>query len=375
MSNAPARLFALVIGLSVGGAGGAACAPVPEPAAVPDVVVGERGDGDGARLLSMQAFMQAADYATPARFEARLRSLFDDAADRGLLNEQTIVVLPEYLGTWLVAVDEGAGVFEKPALGDAMTDLAIGHLPGFLVTSWTAAVDDGDAYAAFTEKGARMAAVYHDVMGGLADDFDVTLVAGSIILPAPQLSAGALVVTPGEALQNVSVVYGSDGEAMALSKKNFTTSDEQGFVNDADVADIAVVDTPAGRLGVLVCADSWFPAAYEEMHERGAELLAVPTFHSGHDVWNEPWGGYSGQDAPGDVDADDIGVLSEAEAWDKYALAGRAIGAGVRGAVSAPLRGSLWDTGDDGQAFLVDGDGFARMDNVDAPGLFLLRLP
>ena len=353
----------------------AACAPVPEPAAIPDVIVDERGDGDGPRMLSMQAFLQPADYATPARFEQRLRALFDDAADRDWLDERTVVVLPEYTGSWLVAEGEGAGVYDKQELGGAMTDLALAHLPGFLWRSMTASVDDGDAFAAFSEKSARMAEVYDDVMGTLARDFAVTLVAGSIILPDARIDDGELRVTPGEPLQNVSVVYDAAGDAVAVSRKVFPTKDEQGFVAAAEPADIAVVDTPAGRLGVLVCADAWFPQSYQRLTEAGAELLAVPTFHSGEGVWKKAWGGYSGHDEPDDVDADDIGVLSEATAWDKYALAGRAAAAGLKGAVSAPLRGTLWDLGDDGQAFLVDGDGFARMDDVDAPGLFLLRLP
>jgi len=43
--------------------------------------------------------------------------------------------------------------------------------------------------------------------------------------------------------------------------------------------------------------------------------------------------------------------------------------------VTVPLRGQLWDLADDGQAFLVDGDGHARMPRTDGPGLFVLRLP
>ncbi|MDP2343354.1 MAG: carbon-nitrogen hydrolase family protein [Deltaproteobacteria bacterium] len=362
----------LVLSLALGAC---TCAPIPEADPIPDIVVDERGDGDGPRLLSVQAFLQPADYATRARFEARLRGFLDEAADREMLNERTVVVLPEYTGSWLVAEGEGAGVYEQPELGGAMTDLAMAHLPGFLWRSWTAGVDDGDAFAAFSEKSERMAALYDDVMGTLAQEFAITLVGGSIILPDARIEDGVVVVTAGEPLQNVSVVYDASGDAIAISRKVFPTKDEQGFVSAAEPADIAVVDTPAGRLGVLVCADAWFPESYERLQAEGAELLAVPTFHSGDDMWGKDWNGYSGHQEPDDVDDDDIGTLTEATAWDKYALAGRAAAAGIKGAVSAPLRGSLWDMGDDGQAFLVDAEGFARMENVDAPGLFLLRLP
>jgi predicted amidohydrolase len=179
-------------------------------------------------------------------------------------------------------------------------------------------------------------------------------------------------VTSGAPLENVSLVVSHEGELLALSRKAFPTADEQPFVRAADVDDIAVVETPAGKLGVLVCADAWFPQSYERLKEKGADLIAVPTFHTGK--WRGDWHGYSGHKEPDDVDQDDIGALTEAEAWDRYALAGRANGTQV--AVTAPLRGSLWDLHDDGQAYLVTpyfDAGFERMPRHDGAGLFLLR--
>lgn len=363
----------MVTVLAIAGLSG--CAQLPVAGPLPPLEVAVRGAGDGPRLLAVQAFMQPADYATAERFEARLRGFLDEARDRGLLHERTVVVLPEYVGTWLVAVDEGASVYSDDTLGGAMTGLATAHLPGFLWSSWTADVENGDAFAAFTQKASAMATAYHATMSHLADDFDVTLVGGSIILPDARLQDGDLVVTPGAPLANVAVVYDKDGAAIALSKKVFPTADERGFVTAATVDAIAVVDTPAGRLGVLVCADSWFPASYARLTEAGAELLAVPTFHSHDDIWEQPWGGYSGQDTPADVDVADVGVLTERQAWEKYSIPARARAAGVRGAITAPLRGSLWDLGDDGEALLVDDDGHARMPRADGPGLFLLQLP
>lgn len=374
-----ARGSALAVWVAIGTAacGGCGDGPLPDVVAAPDVVVGGRGTDNGhGRLLSVQLWVDDNDYATADRLRERVRALFVVARERALLDDKTVVVLPEYAGSWLVAAGEGAGVVKKTKLGDAMGDLALAHLPSFLLTSWTAGVDDGDAYAAFNEKADAMAAAYDDVFGGVADEFDVVVVAGSILLPGPHLDDGRVKATPGAPLENVSVVFDGEGRALSMAHKRFLTKDEQGFVaGGAPDLQVAVVDTAAGRLGVVVCADAWFPESYRALHDAGVALLAVPTFHSGNDLWNTPWNGYSGQAAPDDVDAADIGVLSEAQAWDKYALAGRATAAGLTAAVSAPLRGSLWDLGDDGQAFLVDGDGFERMPNVDAPALWSLELP
>jgi predicted amidohydrolase len=346
---------------------------VPEPVAAPPVVVEARGSpGDGPHLLAMQLWVTPADYASAGRFEALLARSFAAAADRALLTPRTVVVLPEYTGSWLVLLDEDAAAFTDESLGGAMTALALRQLGAFLWSSWGSGQDDGDAYAAFNLKATQMAATYHETLSSLAARHGVTVVGGSILLPAPRLESSALVVTPGGPLRNVSVVYGPSGRALGMSKKVFPTADEQGFVTAATPQDISVVDTPAGRLGVLVCADAWLPESYRRLQDEGATLLAVPTFHAGDGIWDAPWGGYSGHSPPADVDRDDIGRLTEATAWDSYALAGRAKRAGIRGAISAPLRGVLWDIGTDGQAFLVDRAGFQRTRPDNAPGLFSL---
>ncbi len=372
MNKAIWKAQQLAIGAVLAGAVVSCSADMPVAVDIPAVVVESRGAGGGGRLLSLQAFFDATDFGDARLYEARLRALFAEADDRGLLDEKTVVVLPEYVGTWLVVEGEGSFVTSLATVSEAMTALAM-RTTTFIPDKLFSPTADGDAWALFTHKAPAMAAIYQRVMSSLADDYDVTLVAGSIILPAAAIVDGALTVTPGALLENVSVVFDHDGDAIAVSRKRFPTADEVGFVNDVD--DVAVIDTPAGRLGVLVCADAWFPQSYARLQEKGAELLAVPTFHSGGAaIWNAPWGGYSGQKLPDDVDGDDVGVLTEATAWDKYALAGRASAAGIRAAVSAPLRGSLWDLGATGQAFLVDDDGFQRVTDLDAPGIFSLEL-
>ena len=52
-----------------------------------------------------------------------------------------------------------------------------------------------------------------------------------------------------------------------------------------------MVDTPAGRLGILVGSDSWYPENYRTLNEQGAQLIAVPAFMIGKKTWDQPWGG------------------------------------------------------------------------------------
>ena len=46
---------------------------------------------------------------------------------------------------------------------------------------------------------------------------------------------------------------------------------------------------------------------------------------------------------PPDVDANDVGHITEARAWNKYALAGRIHSSGAAYGMNVFLRGKLWD--------------------------------
>ena len=146
----------------------------------------------------------------------------------------------------------------------------------------------------------------------------------------------------------------------ALVRKIFPIRDELPFVCPAILEGLPVFETPAGRLGILICADSWYPAAYQALKTAGIDFLAVPSFLSGNDAWERPWGGYNGAPAPADVDAADAGALSEAQAWRKYALAGRLELAGVHRGLNVFLHGNLWDLGSNSGQSVAVADGEAH---------------
>ena len=334
----------------------AACArEPPAPPPYDGAAVVRVGDGPSS-LLGVQAHLAPADYATEDRFAAKLRAHLAQARDEGLIDARTVIVLPEYVGTWLVLLDEDGAAFDAPSLGDAMTAVVAKNAPAWAWARAGARVADADAHAVFTAKAERMAGAYERVLGDLARDFNATIVGGSIVLPAPRVVDGRIVVAPGEPLVNAAFVFG-DGGALhdGVVVKAFPTATEQGFTVAGDAADLPTFATPAGRLGVLVCADAWFPAAYAAIDD--VDAIAVPAFMSGAPgFWRGPWGGYSGHDAPDDVDPDDVGALTEEQAWERYALPGRLSSTSARAGVIADLRGSFWDVHDEGRSYAATKD-------------------
>lgn len=307
-------------------------------------------------LLGVQPFMVPADYASEEAFYTKVDGYLDVAFRQGWLNEKTIVVFPEYVGTWLVTAGEKPRVHQATTIASAMQALVLSHPLSFLKTLRSARAKDRVKYSLFRMKAARMAEIYHRVFSGLAKKYTVTVVAGSIVLPSPEIRVGRLAIGDGS-LYNVSVVYKSDGSAYPdLVRKVFPIGVELPFIAPAPAAELPVFDTPAGRLGVLVCADSWYPSTYEAIKAKNADLVAVPSYLSPDGIWETRWRGYDGALAPDDVDARDVGQLTEGQAWLKYALAGRLAAGGAGHGINVFLRGDLWDLGSDGHTIVVRGE-------------------
>jgi predicted amidohydrolase len=266
------------------------------------------------------------------------------------LSAGTIAVFPEYTGTWLVASGEKESAISSTTLTSAMTTVALTHLPEFSYYLATApSMQDAAKWALFSVKATGMARDYQTVFGELSRRFGIHIVAGSIVLPDPQVVNGQLVVRPGGSMVNVSAVFGPDGTIVPpLVVKAFPIDEEQAFTTAGHAQELPVFNTPAGKLAVLICADSWFPEAYVHARRLGATLIAVPSFSSGDGIWQTPWAGYNGAPTASDVDRTDIGRITEGQAWLKYAMAGRAPAQGMAHGVNVFLRGTLWDLGSDG---------------------------
>ncbi|UZD97468.1 carbon-nitrogen hydrolase family protein [Pseudomonas corrugata] len=326
---------------------------------------------DRGNLLGIQPELFPTDYQNPGHLRRKLAAYLQTAHDLGLLSDKTIVVLPEHIGTWLMISGEKDELYQAGTLKEAMNWLAISNPLAFIRGLISAQGDNrlDDAYLRM--KADTMARDYQAMFGGLAREFGVTLVAGSIILPEPSVSEGELKIGRG-ALYNSSLVFGSDGLPLGQPQRQQHPVFEQRDVLEADRQQaLRVVDTPAGRLGVLIGSDSWYPRYYRQLNDQGAQLIAVPAFISGRDTWNKPWNGYKGLSTPSEVSLKP-GEMSEGQAWHRLTLTSQLPISQAKGGVSVFLRGQFWDNGSAGQSF-ISHDG-QRFSDGEARGALLLNL-
>ncbi len=335
------------------------------------LAVNQGTPGDRGNLLGIQPELFPTDYQSSARLHRKLAAYLQQARDQGLLNEKTVVVLPEHVGTWLMISGEKDELYQAPTLAEAMNWLAASN-PLLFARAWLRAKGEqrlDDAYLRMKAKA--MAKDYQALFGGLAKEFQVTLVAGSIVLPEPSIRDGRL--KPGSgALFNSSVVFGRDGVPLGQPQRQMhPIFDQQGVIQAEDKHAIQVVDTPAGRLGILIGSDSWYPGNYRTLDEQGAQLVAVPAQVIGQGAWDKPWRGYKGSSTPGSVSLKP-GDLSEGQAWHRLTLTAQPPSSHAIAGMSVFMRGQFWDKPSTGTSFLSsNGQQFA---DGEARGARLLNV-
>ena len=336
-----------------------------------DLAVDQGTPADHGNLLGIQPELFPTDYQSSERLHRKLAAYLQKAQEQGLLNEKTIVVLPEHIGTWLMVSGEKDELYQANTLKDAMNWLAVSN-PLKFARALIAAKGENrvdDAHLRMKAKG--MAKDYQALFGGLAKEFRVTLVAGSIVLPEPSVIDGTLKIGRG-ALFNSSVVFDRDGLPIGQPQRQMHPIFDQSDVIAANGEhDLNVVDTPAGRLGVLIGSDSWYPDNYRKLDSQGAQLIAVPAYVAGRGAWDKPWRGYKGLTTPSSISLK-AGELSDGQAWQRLTLTAQPPSSQAIAGMSVFLRGQFWDKGSAGQSFLSsNGQHFA---DGNAHGARLLNL-
>ncbi|RMP63607.1 hypothetical protein ALQ18_00289 [Pseudomonas marginalis pv. marginalis] len=335
------------------------------------LAVNEGKPADRGNLLGIQPELFPADYQSLERLHLKLAAYLQKAREQGLINQKTVVVLPEHIGTWLMLSGEKNELYQAVHLKDAMNWLSASN-PLQFARAWLSATGGNRMDDAYLRMKARaMARDYQVLFGGLAKEFGVTVVAGSITLPNPSVSQGQLQIGDG-ALYNASVVFGADGLAVGQPQRQFyPIYDEREFIEPGDENLVSVVDTPAGRLGILIGSDSWYPDNYRKLNEQGAQLVAVPAFVTGRDTWDRPWRGFKSVSTPTEISLKPE-ELSEGDAWHRLTLISQQPISQAAAGMSVFLRGQFWDLGTAGQSFLSSNGQIAA--DRDAHGARLLNI-
>lgn len=270
-------------------------------------------------LLGIEPELFALDYGNPERLRLKLDAYLDNARRLGLLGAHTVVILPEHVGTPLALMGEKPEVYAALRTEDAFHWLMLGNPLRFARAWFQAEGDQRLADSLLRMKAWDMASAYQQLFAGLARRYQVTLVAGSIVLPGPSLVEGELQVGNGP-LRNVTLVFDPQGQPLGPALVRPLPGQQGG----EDLSPpLLRLDTALGRLGVIQGSDTSRAGVLDDPQ---VDLLAIPALAS------------DATPAPAPFDAQ------------------RLRAAGIRAALEVQLHGRLWEWRADGasQGFTPD---------------------
>jgi len=82
-------------------------------------------------------------------------------------------------------------------------------------------------------------------------------------------------------LYNTVVTIGSDGTLLNKHRKLMPTNPERMVWGFGDATGLKVVDSPAGRIGSLICWENYMPLARYALYAQNVEVYIAPTYDSG----------------------------------------------------------------------------------------------
>lgn len=163
-------------------------------------------------LLSLNPALYPNDYSSPQQLSRKLDNILLQARDNALLTPETVVILPAQIGTWLLLSHERPQVYSARSLDEVKLDLTLNN-PLRLLRTWLFTDDASWNELLLRMKAQQAADDYLKVFAALARKYAVTLHAGSITLPSPQLLDGRIVTGYGE-LQVFGLTFASDGSIL-----------------------------------------------------------------------------------------------------------------------------------------------------------------
>ena len=82
-------------------------------------------------------------------------------------------------------------------------------------------------------------------------------------------------------LYNTAVLIGPDGAILNRHRKLMPTNPERMVWGQGDASGLRVVDTPAGRVGALICWENYMPLARFALYAQGPDFHLAPTWDAG----------------------------------------------------------------------------------------------
>lgn len=267
-------------------------------------------------IVGIQAFMIPADYSSEERFYRKLESYILEAQRNGFLNEKTILVFPEHIGTPLVLLNEEKSIYYQNDLQSVIKiltkKLSFASQPKPKDNSVT-------IQKLFIYKSQKMKEVYVRAFSQLSKFYNITILAGSILLPNPQFENFEIQIY-GEELKNVGFIFAYGKPLPFIIQKNYLAS----FEGIAKVTSSSLPIYPISNLNLSLSVLFSNDSLYNQNYSANAEIILSPSavYEKQKILWQDP---VISNSLKGDKSLffENDKNLTPAELWNKFGLAGK----------------------------------------------------
>ncbi|MCX7992760.1 MAG: hypothetical protein N2651_03720 [Fimbriimonadales bacterium] len=295
-------------------------------------------------LVAVQMRYRLEDYRSAEAFRERILGLMRTVRQR-VPKGELLVVFPEDVGLGLIFTQD----FERVQSAKSMVEAGLRLMERLQINT----INAEGGFAGATRSLLRTLSpfverVYHEAFSEAARMAKAWIVAGS----AP--------IAQGDCVHNVSYTYNPKGERVLTQRKiNLVPLEQEAGLNlCAAPCELPVVNTPAGKLGVLICLDGFYHELIDQHVKRGVRVISMPSYNP------LPW------------------TKEEAQGWENGLLAGVQKYPNLTG-VNPMGVGGFFDVNAEGQSSIVtqktktlDGSGYlARAKSKDQEEILYYPAP
>ncbi|TGL22605.1 hydrolase, carbon-nitrogen family protein [Leptospira bourretii] len=213
-------------------------------------------------LVGIQLVLKPEDFVKEEWWRERIDETLNKGKSSGIFDRKTIVILPEHTGTGLVFLDEKSRFLNADSF-----DLAL--------------KTKGENFSSsdlFYLKAEKMAEVYVRTFSELAKQYNVPILAGTIILPNPKIVKGSLVLDSKGPLYNVAIPFSADGKLMEpLVKKTLLTEEESTILSPGEVKQDRVWVVPGWKVAIFIGQEVFDANLYNRLVGKPIDGLISPS--------------------------------------------------------------------------------------------------
>lgn len=236
-------------------------------------------DRKSGNAVGIQPEMNPSVYSTAERFHRKLESYLSDAQNAGYFGSKTLVVFPDHIGTFLFLTGEKRSVYSAENLNSALYLIASSKPLSYLRYRVTSFSESKSLESVIRLKSEFVRDVYTSVFSKLASVYQVSILAGSVVLPGAYVQNGRIYVNPAAELKTYSFVFLPDGKVSDAFFIKKTPSVWEKNIGIREETDKTVTSKLAGPVDswVAMTEDSLYNSAYSSL-STGFEILISPSF-------------------------------------------------------------------------------------------------